>query len=214
MNKTGLKKNTIIIIINVHFHNWVLFCFQGNLFHIDFGHILGNRKRFLGVNRERVPFVLTPDFLYLMGKVKGGFSLNFDRFKVGVPVLVSNKISSCLFIYTFLTSNCISVCVSLEAAACKIHMCVCVFSQDTCMQAYLSLRSHSRLLVTLFSLMLLTGIPELSAASDVDYLRGALQEEGSEEEARRHFLRQVALCEEKGWPVQAMWWIHMVAGIK
>ncbi|XP_024915462.1 phosphatidylinositol 4,5-bisphosphate 3-kinase catalytic subunit gamma isoform isoform X1 [Cynoglossus semilaevis] len=55
---------------------------QGNLFHIDFGHILGNRKHFLGVNRERVPFVLTPDFLYVMGRIKGRNSLCFSGFRV------------------------------------------------------------------------------------------------------------------------------------
>lgn len=86
--------------------------------------------------------------------------------------------------------------------------------QDTCTQAYLSLRSHSRLLITLFHLMLLTGIPELSAAEDMRYLREALQEEQSEAEAKEHFLQQISVCENEGWTVQANWWIHMVAGIK
>ncbi|XP_040915888.1 phosphatidylinositol 4,5-bisphosphate 3-kinase catalytic subunit gamma isoform isoform X2 [Toxotes jaculatrix] len=85
---------------------------------------------------------------------------------------------------------------------------------DTCTQAYLSLRSHSRLLITLFSLMLLTGIPELSAAEDMRYLREALQEEQGEAEAKEHFLQQISECEQLGWTVQANWWIHMVAGIK
>lgn len=58
---------------------------SGNLFHIDFGHILGNTKHFLGVSRERVPFVLTPDFLYVMGMVKGRNSLCFQRFRVRRP---------------------------------------------------------------------------------------------------------------------------------
>ena len=39
----------------------------GNLFHIDFGHFLGNIKYKAGVKRERAPFVLTPDFVYIMG---------------------------------------------------------------------------------------------------------------------------------------------------
>ena len=34
----------------------------GNLFHIDFGHFLGNFKEKFGVKRERAPFVFTPDF--------------------------------------------------------------------------------------------------------------------------------------------------------
>lgn len=54
----------------------------GNLFHIDFGHILGNTKHFLGVNREHVPFVLTPDFLYVMGRAKGHSSLWIQPFRV------------------------------------------------------------------------------------------------------------------------------------
>uniref|UniRef100_A0A3Q0RI46 Si:rp71-17i16.5 n=1 Tax=Amphilophus citrinellus TaxID=61819 RepID=A0A3Q0RI46_AMPCI len=87
-------------------------------------------------------------------------------------------------------------------------------TQDTCTEAYLSLRAHSRLLVTLFSLMLLTGIPELSAAEDMRYLRVALQEEQSEADAREHFLQQISECEKLGWTVQANFWIHMVGGIK
>lgn len=40
---------------------------EGRLFHIDFGHFLGNFKKKLGVKRERAPFVFTPDFAYVMG---------------------------------------------------------------------------------------------------------------------------------------------------
>ncbi|KAF7210388.1 phosphatidylinositol 4,5-bisphosphate 3-kinase catalytic subunit gamma isoform [Nothobranchius furzeri] len=157
---------TYVLGIGDRHNDNIMITDQGNLFHIDFGHILGNRKSFLGVNRERAPFVLTPDFLYVMGRVKGRNSLNFQRFR------------------------------------------------DTCSEAYLLLRSHSRLLVTLFSLMLLTGIPELSAAEDMRYLREALQEEQNEAEAKEHFLQQISACEQLGWTVQANWWIHMVAGIK
>ncbi|XP_023271354.1 phosphatidylinositol 4,5-bisphosphate 3-kinase catalytic subunit gamma isoform-like [Seriola lalandi dorsalis] len=157
---------TYVLGIGDRHNDNIMITDQGNLFHIDFGHILGNRKHFLGVSRERVPFVLTPDFLYVMGRVKGRNSLYFQCF------------------------------------------------MDTCTQAYLSLRSHSRLLVTLFSLMLLTGIPELSAAEDMRYLREALQEEQGEAEAKEHFLKQISECERLGWTVQANWWIHMVAGIK
>lgn len=63
---------------------------SGNLFHIDFGHILGNTKRFLGWERERVPFVLTPDFLFVMGRVKDRNSLQFQRFKVRAKNLLMN----------------------------------------------------------------------------------------------------------------------------
>ncbi|KAK7077599.1 Phosphatidylinositol 4,5-bisphosphate 3-kinase catalytic subunit alpha isoform, partial [Halocaridina rubra] len=36
---------------------------EGLIFHIDFGHFLGNFKKKFGIPRERVPFVLTADFL-------------------------------------------------------------------------------------------------------------------------------------------------------
>ncbi|XP_030623619.1 phosphatidylinositol 4,5-bisphosphate 3-kinase catalytic subunit gamma isoform [Chanos chanos] len=157
---------TYVLGIGDRHNDNIMITDQGNLFHIDFGHILGNTKSFLGVSRERVPFVLTPDFLYVMGKVKGQTSLCFQRFK------------------------------------------------EICIQAYLSLRSQSRLLLTLFSLMLPTGIPELSTAQDMRYLRMALQEDCSEVEARQHFLQQINECEKLGWTVQANWWIHLLVGMK
>uniref|UniRef100_A0A3Q2D4W3 Phosphatidylinositol 4,5-bisphosphate 3-kinase catalytic subunit gamma isoform-like n=1 Tax=Cyprinodon variegatus TaxID=28743 RepID=A0A3Q2D4W3_CYPVA len=153
---------TYVLGIGDRHNDNIMITDQGNLFHIDFGHILGNRKRFLGVSRERAPFVLTPDFLYVMGRVKSRNSLYFQRFR------------------------------------------------ETCSEAYLLLRSHSRLLITLFSLMLLTGIPELSAAEDMRYLREALQEDQSEGQAKAHFLEKITECENLGWTVQANWWIHMV----
>lgn len=38
------------------------------LFHIDFGHILGHFKEKFGFKRERVPFVLTHDFVHVINK--------------------------------------------------------------------------------------------------------------------------------------------------
>ncbi|XP_029013301.1 phosphatidylinositol 4,5-bisphosphate 3-kinase catalytic subunit gamma isoform [Betta splendens] len=154
---------TYVLGIGDRHNDNIMITNQGNLFHIDFGHILGNRKYFLGISRERVPFVLTPDFIYVMGKTD---SLCFQRFR------------------------------------------------DTCIQAYLSLRAHSRLLITLFNLMLLTGIPELSAAADMLYLREALQEDRSEAEAKEHFLQQIAVCDDKAWTVQLNFWVHLTANKK
>ncbi|XP_039627638.1 phosphatidylinositol 4,5-bisphosphate 3-kinase catalytic subunit gamma isoform isoform X2 [Polypterus senegalus] len=157
---------TYVLGIGDRHNDNIMITEQGNLFHIDFGHILGNTKRFLGVKRERVPFVLTPDFLYMMGRVNKKSSLYFQRFK------------------------------------------------DICIQAYLNLRAHSNLLITLFSLMRLTGIPELSCGDDIQYLKEALQVGKEEESARQHFLHQISICENQGWTVQANWWIHMLIGIK
>jgi len=55
----------------------ILLTRTGNLFHIDFGHILGNAEKWKGFKRDRAPFVLTPEFVYVMG---GKDSDNFRRF--------------------------------------------------------------------------------------------------------------------------------------
>jgi len=46
------------------------FVSDGQIFHIDFGHFLGHMKKKFGINRERVPFVLTDDFLCVISKGK------------------------------------------------------------------------------------------------------------------------------------------------
>lgn len=42
--------------------------FFSQLFHIDFGHFLDHKKKKFGYKRERVPFVLTQDFLIVISK--------------------------------------------------------------------------------------------------------------------------------------------------
>lgn len=49
----------------------------GELFHIDFGHILGNFKKKFGAKRERAPFVFTPAFAYVLG---GEGSSSYNEF--------------------------------------------------------------------------------------------------------------------------------------
>ena len=43
----------------------------GHLFHIDFGHFLGNFKKKFGFNRERTKFVLTPEVNLIAFLMKG-----------------------------------------------------------------------------------------------------------------------------------------------
>mgnify|MGYP001216940493 FL=1 len=41
---------------------------SGRLFHIDFGHFLGNFKSKFGIKRERAPFVFTPEMAFVLGR--------------------------------------------------------------------------------------------------------------------------------------------------
>ena len=44
---------------------------DGQLFHVDYGHFLGNFKSKFGVKREFVPFVLADDFTLIIEKHMG-----------------------------------------------------------------------------------------------------------------------------------------------
>jgi len=53
---------------------------DGHLFHIDFGHFLGNFKKKFGVNRERAAFVFTPEMAYVIGGKRYKKSDKFGKF--------------------------------------------------------------------------------------------------------------------------------------
>ncbi|XP_029901751.1 phosphatidylinositol 4,5-bisphosphate 3-kinase catalytic subunit gamma isoform [Myripristis murdjan] len=157
---------TYVLGIGDRHNDNIMITESGNLFHIDFGHILGNYKSFMGISKEWVPFVLTPDFLYVMGTSGKKSSPHFHKF------------------------------------------------QDVCVKAYLALRHHTNLLIILFSMMLMTGMPQLTSKEDIEYIREALTVGRSEDEAQRHLLDQIEICREKGWMVQINWFVHLVLGIK
>lgn len=62
--------------------------------------------------------------------------------------------------------------------------------EQTCAKAYITLRRQAKLFITLFAMMLSTGIPELESTRDIEYLRGAFALHLSETEAAN----EVTLC--------------------
>eukprot|EP00475_Leptophrys_vorax_P025479 TRINITY_DN3569_c0_g2_i1.p1 TRINITY_DN3569_c0_g2~~TRINITY_DN3569_c0_g2_i1.p1 ORF type:complete len:1212 (-),score=305.94 TRINITY_DN3569_c0_g2_i1:1931-5425(-) len=55
---------------------------DGHLFHIDFGHILGNFKSKAGINRERSRFVFTPEMAYIIARKNKNYKKdsNYKKF--------------------------------------------------------------------------------------------------------------------------------------
>lgn len=136
---------------------------DGRIFHIDFGHFLGHFKKKFGINRERVPFVLTDDFLNVIARGSDiRKSSNFDTFR------------------------------------------------NLCGEAYLSLRRHSNLLITLFTMMLRTGIPELRTLDDISYLKTSLQVGVSEERALEFFQAQFFEAYCGAWATKVDWFFHNI----
>ncbi|KAG1679555.1 Phosphatidylinositol 4,5-bisphosphate 3-kinase catalytic subunit delta isoform [Nymphon striatum] len=136
---------------------------NGQLFHIDFGHILGKFKEKFGIRRERVPFVLTHDFVHVITRGHTQKSQEFSRF------------------------------------------------QQYCEQAFMILRRKGSLIISLFALMLSTGIPELSCEKDLDYLRETLVLELTEAEALRHFRSKFDEALRNSWKTSLNWVAHNLA---
>ncbi|XP_064211138.1 phosphatidylinositol 4,5-bisphosphate 3-kinase catalytic subunit delta isoform [Tribolium castaneum] len=135
---------------------------SGQLFHIDFGHILGHFKEKFGIKRERVPFVLTHDFEYVINK--------------GQKTTLEFKIF-----------------------------------QEYCEKAFVILRKHGSLILSLCAMMISTGLPELSSEKDLNYIRDTLALSKSEEEALNHFRNKFDEALSNSWKTSLNWASHNLA---
>lgn len=121
----GYAVATYVLGIGDRHNDNIMLKKTGELFHIDFGHFLGNYKSKYGYKREKLDgqFVFTPAMAAVLG---GKGSSTFKEF------------------------------------------------EKLCCQCLLILRRKAGVLITLFSLMLSCGIPELQSEDDIIYMKDRL----------------------------------------
>ena len=73
------------------------------------------------------------------------------------------------------------------------------------------LRKKARLIITLFMMMMNTGIPEVKNLEDIEYIKNTLVPHLSDEEAKRHFKRQFDIALKNSWKAMFNNMFHNVA---
>ncbi|PAA94178.1 hypothetical protein BOX15_Mlig013303g1 [Macrostomum lignano] len=79
-----------------------------------------------------------------------------------------------------------------------------------CSRAYQALRQNAALFLTLFTLMLHSGIPELQSPQDLEYLRSTLALDRRESDALIYFNKQLTEALQNAWTTKIDWVGHWV----
>ncbi|XP_039747137.1 phosphatidylinositol 4,5-bisphosphate 3-kinase catalytic subunit delta isoform [Pararge aegeria] len=80
--------------------------------------------------------------------------------------------------------------------------------RELCETAFKILRKHGHLILSLFSMMISTGLPELSSEKDLQYLRQTLVMDLSEEKAIEHFRLKFDQAVTSSWTASVNWAFH------
>lgn len=175
---------------------------NGNLFHIDFGHFLGNIKKKYGIKRERDPFVFTKemakfikmDVEKLIMAVEGanheGTKYVEDNPFTADDLLLSRESSTDFRSTTFIESSHFDEKFSTQLRNECINDNFYLFIK-LCCDSFNILRKNNRRLINLFSIMTSAGMPELYKDEHVEYIEKALVLEMTDEEASILFQKEI-----------------------
>jgi len=80
---------------------------------------------------------------------------------------------------------------------------------ELCGKAYLCLRKHANIFITLLTMMLSCGIPELQSLDDIGYIRNTLKVDCKlERDALDYFQRQFNEAYGGAWTTKMDWFFH------
>ena len=127
------------------------------MFHIDFGHFLGNYKSKYGYKRERAPFIFNSQFAAILIKSQESKTDLYDKF-----------VETCGRAYNILRKH--------ANMFINLFMMVCTFPSLT---NTLSNPPHQK--------MLSTGIPEVQCEADIQYMRDSFALDMTEKQAALRF---------------------------
>lgn len=87
----------------------VMLCRDGTFFHIDFGHFLGHFKKKFGFKREKAPFFLTPEMVFVMKEFDSlrqtGVYANFKSVACNAYLIVRNNYRLLMILFRLMFST-------------------------------------------------------------------------------------------------------------